>query len=501
MELVSPSQMREIDRTTIEEIGVPGIVLMERASLGAVEHLLNSAPAELDRVGIVCGGGNNGGDGLAMGRLLSDREIDVVIVLLGHPEEGSDAHTNLTICQNLSLEIIDLSEEDGARCVEVLSEIAPPDVWCDAIFGTGLDRPIEGKYRDVVEWLAAQPRLFGVDIPSGIDGSTGQILGCATKCFATATFGLPKLGQAVEPGRSHCGELHVVDIGIPPVVFEQVRTSATWLTSDLFHLPPRPRNMHKGDAGRVIIVGGATGTTGASLMAAQSALRSGAGLVTIAAPPEAATAIHAALPQVMALDWTSDELASRLDGADVVVAGPGMGQSDDARRALRRAISSSASLILDADALNLIATGEVELTDRAAPTFLTPHPGEAARLLGDTAGELLAAPYHTARRLASNFDAVAIFKSSCAIIAGLEELAVNASGNPGMATGGMGDSLCGILAARACVTEDPFEAACEAVFAHGMAADIAAERNGERGLTVDDLLMALPKVWLLWESR
>lgn len=506
MELVSPSQMREIDRVAIDEFGIPGVVLMERASLGAVEHLVGTAPMALDRVALVCGGGNNGGDGLAMARLLHERGIDVTIALLSHPRDDSDAGINLRICHNLELDIVDLSDDDGPSAVQKLKAIEPADVWCDALFGTGLDRPIAGRYRDVVEWLSGRDWVFGVDIASGIDAATGQVLGCATSCFATATFALPKLGQAVEPGRTACGALQVVDIGIPHAVFDRFDdeppTTATWLTADQFRFAARPADMHKGDAGRVVVIGGATGTTGAAIMAGRAALRSGAGLVTIAAPAQAAMAIHAAAPQIMASDWESDALSDLLGSADVVVCGPGMGQTASAIAALEQALASNASLVLDADALNLIASGRVELPQRDAPTVLTPHPGEASRLLGDPVTELLAAPYATALRIAERFKAHAVFKTSSAIVSSVDgDLAVNASGNPGMATGGMGDALCGIIAARLCENDDPFAAICEAVFAHGMAGDIGSERVSTRGLTVDDLIEGLTQVWRFLESR
>jgi NAD(P)H-hydrate epimerase len=261
--------------------------------------------------------------------------------------------------------------------------------------------------------------------------------------------------------------------------------------------------MHKGDSGRIVVLGGATGTTGAAIMCASAALRSGAGLVTIACPSSATQAVHASLPQAMAYDWTLP-LGDIFGAADVIVCGPGMGTSAVATEALEEALDTAAIVVLDADALNLVAADPDawSLAERDAPTVLTPHPGEAARLLGDSASDLLDDSYSSARRLATTFGACSVFKSSCATVAAADgRLAVNASGNPGMATGGMGDALAGIVAARLCDEPDPFEALCEAVFAHGMAGDIAAERVGERALSVADLIDALPTVWLLWEER
>lgn len=492
--------MRSIDQTTIDSIGIPGIVLMERAALGAVEHLLEHAP-EFDHVGVLCGGGNNGGDGFAMARLLADRGFDVTVVMLREPPAG-DALINLKVCRALDLEIADLGElSDPNDVSDRLSEIEA-DIWIDAVFGTGLDRPVEGTWAAALEFLCEQRAVFGVDIPSGMDASNGQALGPAPLCFATATFGLPKLGHAVEPCRSQCGELAVIDIGIPDVVVEQVGTSATLLTADQFHLPARPSSMHKGDAGRVLVVGGETGTTGAALMAARAALVSGAGLVTIAAPEEAAAAVHASLPEAMAVDWTSELFTSLLEGADVVICGPGMGQSATARLAFDAVVASDAAVVLDAEALHWLAHAPDSVVGRSAPTLLTPHPGEAATLLGADTADLLADPFESARRLSDRYDATVVFKNAASIIASPDgRLAANSSGNPGMATGGMGDALTGIIAARLCESGDAFDALCEAVFAHGMAGDLAAERLSERAVTVGSLLEALPLVWKLWSAR
>jgi len=499
MRLVTPEEMVEMDRRTIEEIGIPGIVLMERAALGAVDVLLDSFELPLGRVGFLCGGGNNGADGMVMARMLDHIGIQCVVVHLSADYSG-DAAIAFDVVNQLELELIDASELEGSELVDRLESIPPCDVWCDAMLGTGIDRAVEGRYATAIDFLAGQDAILAVDIPSGLCGRRGEILGTGAPADVTVTFGLPKLGQALYPGRDLCGDLVVVDIGIPGHVEDAVGCTANGLVPESIGVYPRPSAIHKGDAGRVACVGGTLGKTGAILMTAQAALSSGAGLVVVGTDEASTAHIAPAVNEAMAETLIGPEISHEelerwlVDWADVVAIGPGLGQADDARRALEAA--SSRRAVVDADALNMLAEEPLDLED----AVLTPHPGEAARLLEVSVSEVMEDTLQSARALAERYQAIVCLKTAATVVAAPDgRLAINMTGNPGMASGGMGDALTGILAATACEIDDLFDASCLAVCVHGWAADLAAASTGHRGLTVSRLLEMLPEVWRLLE--
>jgi NAD(P)H-hydrate epimerase len=519
MRLVTPEQMREMDRRTIEEVGVPGLVLMERAALGAVRALSDYLPDErFGRIGILCGGGNNGGDGIAMGRMLASEGYEPMIVLLSSPDSLSpDASTQLEIARNIDLDIIDFSDVDADELEEHLDTLPQALVWVDALLGTGLDRPVEGGYATAIDFLNRQPLLFAVDIPSGIHGSSGRVMGVAVHADVTATFGAVKLGQAVDPGRMHCGDLHVVDIGIPRSVelevgFEAELLDASWT---FLRMAPREEDSHKGDSGKLLLLAGSHEKTGAALLAARGALASGAGLLTVGTHERVVERIAPVVNEAMAAHMLADtrdenaleRLLEFLPGVDAVGVGPGMGTTDGARAAVDALLSSHAgAVVFDADALTILA---------GAPDYdairhfcddgiavLTPHPGEMARLCHCTIEEVLEAPVERTRTLARETGAYVVLKTGTTLVAAPDgRLAVNASGNPGMATGGMGDILTGMITARLAEgSEPPFEAVCLAVHAHGLAGDSAATTTGERGLSAGALVDELPATWRDLES-
>lgn len=501
MRAVLPEQMREMDRRTIEDVGIPSIVLMERASLGGVEAILARTPREqLERVGVLCGGGNNGGDGFAMARLLAERGVDVRIWRMSPPERLSrDARVNHDVALRLGLPVDDAPEGDAGWQALRTSGCT---LWLDALLGTGLDRTMSGRYAEAVRFLNAQPHVIAVDTPTGLNAATGQVWGDCARAQLTVSFGAPKLGQLVEPGRSMCGELVVVPIGIPPAVMREVGDAATWLNAAWAtgRLKPRPADAHKGSVGKALIVAGSAGMAGAAALCATACLTAGAGLITAACAPEAMAVITATSPEVMTagvlgasgLDLAGlRALSSR---ADVVAIGPGLGTDPAAEQALGvllRGLPEGVPMVLDADALNLLAREQhlrAALRERAAahPVVLTPHPGEAARLLRDaTIASVQEDPIAAARAITTRFGAITALKQPATILSAPDgRLAVNATGNPGMATAGMGDVLTGVLAA--CLAErpdDPFEAACVAVHAHGLAGDRVAARQGTRGTT------------------
>jgi len=519
MKLVSHAQMREMDRRTIQEIGLPGAVLMERAALGAVDALLDHfSSSEPDRVGILCGGGNNGGDGVAMARILHRRGVESDLTFLSSTDSvGGDAGTNLRIAERLGFDVRDFGDLEPDEVARNLGKLPPCDIWVDALLGTGLTGEVRGRYVPAVEFLEERSPVFAVDIPSGIHGETGRVMGVAVEADATATFGGVKLGQALYPGRAHCGALYPVEIGIPEKIRRDVGFAAEWLDGDWAgaQLTPRPDVYHKGRSGRILAVAGSHEKTGAALLTARGALAGGAGLITVGTTAEVVERVAPAVPEVMAAELVARDEASEVgdrlgdftERVDVVAAGPGLGTHPGAVEAVETILrGESDALVLDADALN-IAADEIR-DDRLAEAadvrtvVLTPHPGEMGRLTGRSVPEILAAPIESASEFARETGAIVALKMAATVVAAPDgRVAVNRSGNPGMATGGTGDVLTGIVAARTAEsTGDPFVDTCLAVWAHGAAGDRTAADCGERGLRATDLADELPAVWDRAES-
>lgn len=514
MRLVTPEQMREMDRRTIEEVGIPGMVLMERAALGAVQTLYEYLPqGALGQIGFLCGGGNNGGDGLAMARMVANDGYTPIVVMMSDPESmQGEAATNLEIVRNLNIPIVELGDLEPDEVMPKLEEFGYCLAWCDALLGTGLDRDVEGRYANAIEFLNHQPFVFAVDIPSGVHGRTGQKMGVAVAADATATFGAVKLGQALYPGRSLCGDLHVIDIGIPPWVMSDVRRSADLLDEgwSFLRMAARPEDYHKGKSGKLLLLAGSHEKSGAALLATRGALRSGAGLLTVgtheAVIPRIATTINEAMAAHMLSDVPDDNCEERLreflPDMDAVGMGPGIGTSDGARQALDAVLDSDVdAAVFDADALTLLAKQEdySKLRAFAEATYvvLTPHPGEMSRLCHCQISEILDDPVGKATELAERTGATVVLKGAATIVASPDgQVGINSTGNPGMATGGVGDVLTGIITARLAEgSEAPFDAVCLAVYAHGAAGDAAREELGERGMGAHDLAERLSQVW------
>ena len=466
---------------------------MERASLGAWQVFREIFP-EGREFAVLCGPGANGGDGLALARhALLDGFCPKVCFPGKLPAEGTLSHLQLSRLQALGLVILSWDELRSA-----------PDALpaVDALFGTGLSRPLAAPYDAVAVWLSVRPTL-SLDLPSGLDGRTGHPLGAVVRAAATAAFGRPKTGLLLDPGRDVAGALHVVDIGIPEACWEGEESLAVldekWARGCL---PARPRGAHKGATGKAVLLVGSNGYFGAAVLASSAALRSGAGLLVVASAPEVAGKISLAVPEVMgcvAIGPEAVDLGQILSGTRAVLAGPGLGHGDAAEEALTRLLGLwPGPLVLDADGLNLVSERQALrklLAARPGALVLTPHPAEAARLLGTSVSELLADPVAAARRLSEGFAAVAVFKTATPVIASPDgRLAVGVAGHSGMATGGSGDALAGALVARLAEGEESFAAACQAVRAHARAGDLAG-KTGRRGMSVTDLVTALPQAW------
>ena len=496
--LVTAAEMRALDRYTIETLGVPGELLMELAGAAvAREALALAAPGAA--VWVVCGAGNNGGDGLVAARHLHLRGVPVRLRPLGDPSAWrDDAAANWR-----------RAEAAGVPLAPPRARPPAGSVIVDALFGTGLARPVEGDAAAAIRWVReARPacRVLAVDVPSGLSADTGQPLGEAVEADRTVTLGLPKLGLALEPGRSLAGEVVVARIGIADAAPGTTPHAGLWTRAAAArHLPARPRAGHKGSFGHVLVVAGSEGKAGAAALAALGALRSGTGLVTVACPESTHLVLQATLHEAMtapmpeltshALGPESVKPVLELAAArDVVALGPGLGRAEETAafvRQLARALASP--LVLDADGLVPFADALAELRTRTAPTVLTPHPGEAGRLLGTSAEQVNRDRPAAARRLAAESGAVVVLKGAATVVAEPGgALLVNPSGGPALATGGTGDVLSGVIAALLGQGLAARDAAALGAFLHGAAADGLAAARGPAGLLAGEVAGALP---------
>lgn len=492
MILVSPDSARAAEMRARELLDLSEDLQMERASLGAWRIFRTIFP-EATTVAVLCGPGSNGGDGLALARhALLEGLRPVVAFPSAVPSEGSLAHLQLRRLGRLGLKIVPWSG---------LADLDASIPAVDALFGTGLSRELSGECAAAARWLSGR-RTLALDLPSGLDGRTGHPTGDAVRAVATATFGRAKTGLFLDPGREFAGSVHVVDIGIPDSCWDEagvLALDADWARD---RLPARSRGSHKGSAGKAVLLAGSADYLGACVLSSSAALRSGAGLVSVASVPEVAHAIASVVPECLgrvAIGPQAAEMSQILCKADAVLAGPGLGQEKEAERALNSLLEEwTGPLVLDADALNLVAVRpdlRTALDRHRDRLVLTPHPLEAARLLSVSAQELLADPLHSARRLALAFDAVVVFKTATPVVAAPDgRIALGIAGHSGMAVGGCGDALAGALVARLAEGEGRFEATCQAVRAHARAGDLAGE-GGRRGMSVTDLIAALPQAW------
>ncbi|NID15637.1 NAD(P)H-hydrate dehydratase [Luteibacter yeojuensis] len=477
IDLFTSSQTRAIDRRAIDDLGIPGFDLMTRAAAAAFAMLRRRWP-EARRLRVVCGTGNNGGDGYLVARDALAGGLAVDLIALGEPK-GGDAARARGAFEAQGGTVLPLSAWRG---------LPPADVIVDAIYGTGLNRAPEGEAREGIEAInSSGAAVFALDVPSGLSADTGACPGVAVRADATATFIVRKRGlythRAEVAGEI---ELHALDLSGDILGTPDARLLVA------AGLPPRPRDSHKGANGHVLAIGGDHGTGGAVRMAAEAALRTGAGLVSVATREENVLAINAARPELMPRGANGPQaLQPMLEKATVVALGPGLGQGAWGHALWTTALDAGLPTVLDADGLNLL---QAEPRHLPAKTVLTPHPGEAGRLLGMATADVQADRFAAVRELAHRHHAVVVLKGNGSLIASPDgEVSVCPWGNPGMASGGMGDTLTGIVAGLLGQGCDPYRAACLGVGLHARAADVAA-RAGQRGLLAGDLLEPLRRL-------
>jgi ADP-dependent NAD(P)H-hydrate dehydratase / NAD(P)H-hydrate epimerase len=491
--LFDAAGMRAVDAWAIEERGVPSLDLMERAGTALADAVLELAPAGPVRV--VCGKGNNGGDGLVAARQLRRRGIETDVLLLGDPTElGGDPAANR---DRLEGGLRPLAEGEAADA------LAGSGAIVDAIFGTGFSGAPREPAAGVIEAInAIGAPVIACDLPSGVDGSTGAIEGAAVEADVTVSFHAAKLGQLVAPGRWATGELRVVPIGIPPGAPSEP-AAGTIGESVLDELPRREPAGSKFSSGEVVVAGGSRGLTGAVCMAAGAAIRAGAGYATAAVPASLEPIVEAKLTEVMTLALPEREgrlaadaaeaIGERGNRAGCVVLGPGLGREQEAL-ALARSLAASLEppLLIDADGLFAHNERLEEIAGRAGPTVLTPHAGELARLLGRDSAAVSATRLESAREAARRARAVVVLKGDDTIVTDGRRVAVNALSCPALATAGTGDVLSGTIAALVARGLDSFSGACAGVLAHARAGRIAAERHGPESVIATDVIAALP---------
>lgn len=509
MYLVTAQQMKELDRLTIESFGIPGIVLMESAARGVVEALCRHFPhIQGMRVGIAAGRGNNGGDGFVVARYLASRNIMPAVYLLSSRDRvQGDAAANLKLLDLIGVPVHEVP--DGSALDAHLAGMKQCDIWIDAMLGTGLKSEVTGLFKEVINLLNASGRpVVAIDIPSGLDADTGLPQGCCVKAALTVTFGLPKIGHVVFPGTEFVGALEVVDIGIPPFIVDSLRPGHNLLTRDIAAscLKSRTPECHKGTTGHLLVIGGSPGKTGAVVMTSRAAMRVGAGLVTLGIPKGLNTAMESQLVEVMTeplpemADHTLGTSARKriiasLNGKKALAIGPGIGTADKTRDLVKGLVEDSpVPVVIDADGLNCLAGGLKCLRGPRAPVVMTPHPGEMARLLRTTPLQVQQDRIGAARDFATRHNVYLVLKGARSVVAHPDgTVFINPTGNPGMASAGMGDVLTGVIAGLIVQGLAVGEATNAGVYLHSYTADAVAAGKGPTGYLASDVIEALPR--------
>jgi NAD(P)H-hydrate epimerase len=480
--LYTVAQVRALDRHAIEDLGVPGYELMRRAAAAAFAGLRRCWP-QAQRIAVYCGPGNNGGDGFLLALLAREAGLVVEVFALAEAREGGDAARARGACEQGGVTVRRWTGSDA---------LPDADVHVDALYGTGLDRPPQASAAALIERINADGvPVLALDVPSGLNADTGHCPGAAVRADLTVTFIAAKRGLHTGQAAACTGRVELATLGLPESLWQASLPDAHLL--EAASLPPRPRDAHKGRNGHVLAIGGEHGTAGAIRLCGEAALRGGAGLVSVATRPEHLVALNAARPELMAHAVGGPQaLEPLLARASVLAVGPGLGRGAWGHALWLTALDSDLPLVLDADGLNLLAD-EPRRFD-ARQVVLTPHPGEAARLLGSPVAEIERDRFAAARALAQRFSAVVVLKGAGSLVATADgRLDVCPWGNPGMASGGMGDLLTGLVAALLAQGCTAWDAARLGVGLHARAGDSAA-RGGERGLLASDLLVPLRRL-------
>ncbi len=517
MELVVTSnEMRSFDRYAIERLKIPSLLLMENAGKGVAQKMrAHFGDLSGQLIYVLCGKGNNGGDGIVVARHLLIGGCNVVIILTCKPNElKGDPRTNFEILKNLSKKIATKSSFEFIQysSVKKLEMLQSPNFIVDALFGTGFSGQLKGKYKSLVEWANALPaKRVSIDIPSGVNADSGVAEGTAFKSDLTVTMAFKKIGLTLNEGRTYIGELEVVDIGVPSNL-EIVGNYQTFIVHQKdvqAKLPVRSFNAHKHSVGKIFVLAGSVGLTGAAAMASESAMRAGAGAVILGTPKTVYPMLAKKLTEVMTepLDATKDGSVSELSlpliekhfqWADVVILGPGLSRNEETKCLIQKLVSTSNKrMLIDADGLNAIAENPSCLKKRKAKeVILTPHTGELSRIIKLSSEEIEKNRVEIARKVAREFKVTLVLKGAPTVTATQNgKVFINSSGNPGMATAGSGDVLAGVIAGLWGQGLSAEEAAWTGVFLHGKAGDISKAKFGEKSLLATDIQQHLPEAF------
>lgn len=508
MYLVTASEIQQMDRQTIESFGIPGRVLMENAGRGATRVIVYQFDDIIHKtVGVLAGRGNNGGDGFVIARYLAQKGSDVTVFLVAERTRvQGDAEANLKLLAPLNVPVVEMPDEQAFLAHK--TGMRHQEIWVDALLGTGLKSDVKGYFKQIIEFINALGKpVFSVDIPSGLNSDTGQLCGACIRAQATATFAFAKTGQILFPGADFTGYLEIIDIGIPDLIAKNIRPKQHLLTAERIRsaFKPRPPDSHKGTAGHALVVSGSVGKTGAAAMTAMSAMRAGAGLVTLAIPESLNPVLETQVLEAMTCplpetqngiigESSFNKIMDLVAGKKCLAIGPGLGKATETKKLVHRIIQEClVTIVIDADGLNHIAGSTEILNKTKAPVILTPHPGEMARLMNSTADSVQKDRITCARRFAEKFNVHVVLKGAKTIIAHPEgNVFINPTGNSGMASGGMGDVLTGVIAGLIAQGYSAESATHTGVYLHGAAADNLAEEVGPFGYLATEVMNAIP---------
>ncbi|MEE9168631.1 MAG: NAD(P)H-hydrate dehydratase [bacterium] len=503
--ILSVEEMRKVDALAINKLGITGAILMENAGLKSAQCIANRFdPIAGKSIGIICGKGNNGGDGFVIGRHLSQMGAQVTFSLVGKfADVSGDAKVNMDIARNLGLTIHEVQNWNPARHLRGF------DLVIDALLGTGLKGDVSGVYADIIGSLNIwQKPVVSVDAPSGLDCDKGRPLGVCVKSDLTITMGNVKTGMLLYPGRELVGRLFIADLNVPSSVFEQINLSKYFFEPEDYQklLPPRPQDAYKNKFGKLLVLAGSRGLSGAAVLTSKAALYSGAGMVILGCPQGLNSVFEEKLTEVMTdplpetdvgslTESAFDAVEDSLQWSDVLALGPGLSTHHDTVRFVHRVLTEqSRPIVIDADGLNNLAENTKLLEDYKGEIIITPHVGEFSRLSGLSHDEILRSSVEAVERFAKTWGVVVLLKGAPTIIADPGgAIYFNPSGNSGMATAGAGDVLTGIIAGFLAQKLSAIDAAVLGAFVHGLAGDRAASLLGQRGMVAGDILEQTPQ--------
>jgi len=514
MYLVTANEMQKMDKETIESFGIPGRTLMESAGRGAYSMFTQTfSNLSKKKIGIIAGRGNNGGDTFVVARYLLEKNIDLNIFLLCAKDKiPIDAKANLDLVEKLlhknrNGSISEITDSDALE--DFKSEILLHDIFIDGIFGIGLNSDVRGLFKDIIQILNKSNKpIFSIDIPSGLSADTGKPCGIAINATATATFAHPKPGHILHPGDRYTGELEVVDIGIPEFITEKFSPKLNLLEGkDIKCLfPERDSESHKGNFGHVFILAGSPGKTGAAALAANAAMRCGTGLVTLGIPQSLNSSVEPQVIEAMTCPLSDNDTGLLTKSAyekiieiakdkDAIAIGPGIGTDKKTKELIEKLIKTiNIPIILDADSLNLIAQNPSILKNKKSDIILTPHPGEMARLAATTVKEIQDNRLESAIDFSEKYDITLVLKGANTIISLADNNTfICPTGNPGMASGGMGDVLTGMIAGFMAQGFSSKDSSIAGVFLHGLCGDMLAESEGAFGFLASDMVKTIPR--------